>query len=368
MIVGGIVNGIGGRMREPLPLAPRPLPGEAISSWAARIAARYDLSATELDACLPGSRAGGAGHGTMRWLDHRADPGLEAALAAAAQIAPERLRALRIVPDDGSTSCWHREGVAWCPACVQDDVARWGETYERATWRLGCCVLCPDHGVLLKDQCRRCYPASRAHFWHAGGRMTLICVQCRRLPDPPEGEDTDADDSWFLPFDLMATPELNRAVAILQADLSAALAGATSRPGCFVRSAGGLMDAVACLVAGIALGREMRFEPRVDLFTRAPSKPWAVVYELFTPAAASVYCAFGLLAIVAAVLDSLDGQGGASYRWKQSGVAPVITAVSYMAWLNDEARQWLRSASRHWEPPLQKAFWAAAEGRTGNWY
>lgn len=188
---------------------------------------------------------------------------------------------------------------------------------------------------------------------------------CRlaRMPDPPEGEDTDADDSWFLPFDLMATPELNRAVAVLQADLSAALAGAASRPGCFVRSAGGLMDAVACLVVGIALGREMRFEPRVDLFTRAPSKPWAVVYELFTPAAASVYCAFGLLAIVAAVLDSLDGQGGASYRWRQSGVAPVITAVSYMAWLNDEARQWLRSASRHWEPPLQKAFWAAAEGR-----
>jgi hypothetical protein len=251
-----------------------------------------------------------------------ADPGLEAALAAAAQVAPERLRALRIVPGDGSTSCWHREGVAWCPACVQDDVARWGETYERATWRLGCCVLCPDHGVLLKDQCRRCYPASRAHFWHAGGRMTLICVQCRRLPDPPEGEDTDADDSWFLPFDLMATPELNRAVAILQADLSAALAGATSRPGCFVRSAGGLMDAVACLVIGIALGREMRFEPRVDLFTRAPSKPWAVVYELFTPAAASVYCAFGLLAIVAAVLDSLDGQGGqlpVEAEWRRAG-------------------------------------------------
>ena len=55
-------------------------------------------------------------------------------------------------------------------------------------------------------------------------------------------------------------------------------------------------------------------------------------------------------------------------RWRQSGVAPVLTAVSYMAWLNDDARRWPWSASRHWEPPLPKAFRAAAERRTGNWY
>jgi len=230
----------------------------------------------------------------MRWLDYRADPGLEAALAAAAQVAPGRLEALRIVPGDGSTSCWHRDGVAWCRACIQEDLARWGETYERAIWRLGCCVLCQDHGVLLKDQCRRRYPASRAHFRHADGRMTLVCAQCARLPDPLKGEDTDADDSQFLAFDLVATPGLTRIVLALQADLVGALAGvAPDRPGGILRSAGGLIDAVASLVAGIGLGRNMRFKHRVDWFATARSTPWAVAYELFTPADASVDCAFG---------------------------------------------------------------------------
>lgn len=353
-------------MREPLPLAPRPFPGEAISSWAARIAGRYDLSATELVACLPGSCTGGGGHWGMRWLDYRADPGLEAALAAAAQVVPERLQALRIVPGDGSASCWHREGVAWCPACVQEDLARWGETYERAIWRLGCCVLCPDHGVLLKDQCRRCYRDSRAHFRHADGRMTLVCAQCARLPDPPKREDTDRDDSRFIAFDLVATPGLTRIVLALQADLVAALAGvAPDRPGGILRSAGGLIEVMASLVAGIGLGRNMRFERRVDWFATARSKPWAVAYELFTPADASVHCAFGLLGITAAVLDSLNGHVEAGHCWTQEDVAPVITAASFMAWLDDNGRQWLWSASKHWEPPLRTTFWAAVEGRTG---
>ncbi len=367
MIIGGLVGG--GRTREPLPLAPRPLPGEAISSWAARTAARYDLSATDLAARLPGSRAGGAGHWNMRWLDYRADPGLEAALAAGAQVAPERLQALRVVLGDGSTSCWHRAGVAWCPACVHEDLARWGETYEHATWRLGCCVLCPDHGIRLNDQCRRCLPASRAHFGHADGRMTLVCAQCARVLDPPKGEDTDADDNRFLAFDLVATPGLTRTVGALQADLVAALAGvAPDRPGDVLRSAGGLIDVVASLVAGIGLGRDMRFKHRVDWFATARGEAGTVAYELFTPADASVYWAFGMLGIAAAVLDSVNGHDEAGHRWKQDGVAPVITAASFMAWLNDTGRQWLRSASGHWEPPLRKAFWAAAEGRTGNWY
>ena len=41
-------------------------------------------------------------------LDHRGDAELELALATATQMTPDRIRALRIAGDDGSTSCWHR--------------------------------------------------------------------------------------------------------------------------------------------------------------------------------------------------------------------------------------------------------------------
>jgi hypothetical protein len=199
--------------------------------------------------------------------------------------------------------------------------------------------------------------------------MTLVCAKCIRLPDPLKGKDTDADDSRCLAFDLVATPRLTRIVGALQADLVAALAGvAPDRPGGILLSAGGLIDVVASLVVAIELGRNLRFERRVDWFATARSKPWAVAYELFTPADASVDCAFGLLGIAAAVLDSLNGHGEAGHRWKQYGVAPVITAASFMAWLDDSGRQWLRSVSRHWEPPLRKAFWAAVEGQTQRCY
>jgi len=130
----------------------------------------------------------------------------------------------------------------------------------------------------------------------------------------------------------------------------------------------GLIDVVASLVVGIELGRNMRFKRRVDWFAMARSKPGAVAYELFTPADASVFCAFGLLGNTAAVLDSVNSHGEAVHRWKQYGVAPVITAASFMALLNDNGRQWLQSASRHWEPPLRTTFWAAMEGQTGKWH
>ena len=65
-------------MREagPLPLAPRPMPGEAVLSWVARIAARYHLSAPELLACL----RGGVDVGSTRIaeLDWKEDIELEA--------------------------------------------------------------------------------------------------------------------------------------------------------------------------------------------------------------------------------------------------------------------------------------------------
>ena len=65
-----------------LPLAPPPLPDEALSSWIARIAARYDLSADALVRHLLPKEQSVAG--MTRWIDNRSLPRLEAALAEAA--------------------------------------------------------------------------------------------------------------------------------------------------------------------------------------------------------------------------------------------------------------------------------------------
>ncbi len=68
----------------PLPLAPRPYPGEAISSWLRRIAARYDTLADDLARHVLGWAAYWD-HPAER-LDHRADAVLEAAVARATRV------------------------------------------------------------------------------------------------------------------------------------------------------------------------------------------------------------------------------------------------------------------------------------------
>jgi hypothetical protein len=70
------------RAAGPLPIAPGPMPGEAVLSWVARIAARYDLSLSELMACLRGGV--GVYSPRMAALDWKEDLELEGLLARAA--------------------------------------------------------------------------------------------------------------------------------------------------------------------------------------------------------------------------------------------------------------------------------------------
>ena len=166
----------------PLPLAPRPHHGEAISSWMARVAARYDLTADHLASHVLARRP--VGIHRVEHLDHRADAELELALATASRMTPDRIRALRIAGDDGSASCWHRLTSAWCPKCVRTDLLDTREVYERALWRLGCCVMCSVHGIPLEDRCSRCMAGARCRFSAVDGLLRLACTGCERLVDP----------------------------------------------------------------------------------------------------------------------------------------------------------------------------------------
>ncbi len=113
----------------------------------------------------------------------------------------------------------------------------------------------------------------------------------------------------------------------------------------------------------IVLTTNTRFEQRTEVLMatdRILASP--VLYEPVTPAALPSRFAFGALAIVAAVLDSLEAPGEAGHTWEQDGVPPAMDAASFLSWLNDDGRNWLRVRSRHWNRQVNAAFWTACAG------
>ncbi len=299
----------------PLPLAPRPYPGESVSSWVRRVGARYDILGDNLVEHVidrPGRAVGVAST-----LDYRAAPDVEAALAYATRISPATIGDLRITGDDGSNSCWHRWALAWCPKCIRADLASHGELYERAIWRLGSCVVCPEHNVPLEDRCCRCPFEDRCHFSCSGGFLKLACNTCRR----PEGPEPRRMPSWWDDesagaFGTRITPSLNQLIGKLQNDLQAALTGARpSRSWGLLLSAKGLVTAVRHVTFCLIMATTVRCEPRIILPVMMPGGvlvPGAP--EPITPAALSTRAAYGALAISAAALRSLEG-GGETHMW-----------------------------------------------------
>jgi hypothetical protein len=342
-----------------LPIAPRPLCGEAASSWIGRIGARYDIAADDLLTHVIGWRRSTVGAADR--LDYHADFELEAALAMAVSVAPGTIGTLRIAGNDGSDSCWHRTAVVWCPQCIQGDRALRGEVHGRAIWRLGCCVLCPQHQVLLEDTCRRCAFEDRCDFRGSGGFLGLACKTCSRPVGPFPGRQGDA---WQHeepgPFGICLTASLNRLVLALQSDLQAALAGARpKRSWGFTRSAKGLVMAIFDLTLCVVFATRVRCEPRILLPEWSPGAAFIPVQEPVTLAALPLRAAYGVLALAAAALCSLEG-GKRCHHWRPDGGGKVIMdAASLVAWLPVTIRGWLRSQAALWERPAGVALGSA---------
>ena len=347
-----------------LPVVPRPHNGEALSSWIGRIGARYDIAADDLLAHVTDWRRSTVGAADR--LDYHADSELEVALAQAASIAPGTIGKLRIAGDDGSASCWHRTAVVWCPGCIQSDLAQRGEVHGRAIWRLGCCVLCPQHQILLEDTCRRCAFEGRCDFRCSDGLRGLACRICTRPVGPVPGRQGEA---WQHEepgaFGICISASLNRLVLALQSDLQAALVGARPRRSWgFAHSAKGLMMAIRDLTLCLVFAMRMRCEPRI-LLPGQDGAGVAPAREPITLAAVPLRAAYGVLALAAAALGSLEG-GQRCHHWKPDGGGKVIMdAASLVAWLPATTRGWLRSRAAQWERPAGQALGsviAAVEG------
>jgi hypothetical protein len=215
-----------------LPIAPQPQPDEALSSWIARIAARYDLAADDLVRYLLPYETDVSG--IAQWIDVCPWPLLEDALAAAtnrprAHFARQRLAGLAVNPD----VAWPRSTPAWCPLCIARDVAAFGEVYSRKAWMFGGYLICAQHRCLLIASCPLCL----CHVAHrpVNGRLRLWCEQCDRCAD-------NALAPRRIPFWPFGTPQQHgRCVTIrltaearplllqVQSDLLAALRGAESK-------------------------------------------------------------------------------------------------------------------------------------------
>ena len=337
-----------------LPLAPRPLPGEAPSSWVRRIAARYDLEPNDLVRYLLGS--GFPALGRVQRLDTRADPELEGALAEAASIDITRIVRQRVVSNDGTAWSWHRTRPAWCPRCVHDDLRRRGETYERASWRLGCCVFCPEHGLLLEDTCRRCLAEAGCHFRGADGRVKLECDRCTKsvcwTSIPKAGEVASGEGA----FGIRITPEMTTMVLRLQADLKAAFRDRSPHGNHWlVRTAAGLVTVVRDLTESLIWFTGVRVDLPIEWQPIASDRDdIRLVRGPITPAVLRVYGAHGALAMVAAMLQGVSsGRGLKEHRWRLNHDIRIISLETFVACLPVSERQWLWTRAAQWESSLR---------------
>jgi hypothetical protein len=105
-----------------------------------------------------------------------------------------------------------------------------------------------------------------------------------------------------------------------------------------------VLDVTVCLV----LATGVRCEPRIVFPAWRPGEAFAPLREPITPAALSVGAAYGVLAIAAAVLRSLDHRAE-RHHWCPDGVKAALDMSSFVAWLPAETGRWLRSRSAAWD-------------------
>jgi hypothetical protein len=205
------------------------LPNESLSSWLARLAARYDLSASGLATALLRGHERDADdaaiHHYLRHLDLVACPAFDRVLACAAQLDLPAVQALR-------RSCcrdWSRAGPPpWCQGCIATAAARDGELHWPAEWMFAFWVICPVHRCLLGRSCPSC--ARDCFARPIAGRLRLWCPACARdvttqaFTRPPLWPLSEPPRSRICPA-IVVDSRLRKTLMRMQADLLRAVSG-----------------------------------------------------------------------------------------------------------------------------------------------
>lgn len=174
-----------------LPVAPRPFRDELLSSWVARVAARYGAEPLELMVHLAGQ--GGRDAGARQVDDVAPDMGLLMLWAKACRIDPERLRRRSLASRyPAQPRDWFlTETVPVCLACFDADVAVGRDAYLRVNWRLTEQVVCPVHRTMLLDRCPACRGHLRPSLRMLNGLLRPFCRKCEAVLTGGGGEAED---------------------------------------------------------------------------------------------------------------------------------------------------------------------------------
>ncbi|SMH26317.1 TniQ protein [Mesorhizobium australicum] len=176
-----------------LPMAPRPRRDELLSSWMARVACRYGLTAEELAGHFAGDgNSFSTPTPTPTTIDDRAPTVDQAqAWARACGVDPERLQRLSLSwRYPLRARAWYvSRGPEWTPsivtgstpvclACFAADQSAGRDGYLRAGWMLAERCICPTHGELLLDRCLSCHRRLSVAFRLLDGRARPVCSSC----------------------------------------------------------------------------------------------------------------------------------------------------------------------------------------------
>ncbi|MGA1859859.1 TniQ family protein [Azospirillum sp. 11R-A] len=360
-----------------LPLAPRPMEDELLSSWLSRVACRYDLDGGALRGILttPGDDAEALP--TMNGLDYRPAHEEIAALATAARLPVERLSILALktanptwprhwyawdwgVLDQTNGTERYADALApgWCDLCLNEDHATGRHTYLRRHWAYAAVGFCHRHRLPLRHLCPFCQTASTLRFVPSDGGARLFCGDCGR----PLDEYATAGPKDAAASSCADNSPIGRAwsaVMAFETDLCRALNRRTpaarwmgrTRPAAFIAAT---EDLIVALMAGqgayprehainafdsAAFPSPGKFRSRVDLQYWACCVPPARRRSL-------------LAAVVSLLLDEeasalVSESWFGSYRWTAS--------LDWLfRWLGESQRAWLVARSAEWPELLRQ--------------
>lgn len=177
------------------PFRPKPVPGELLSSYIARIAGGLGMKPITFLNSIMGSRKNLLAQDLDNFgpakLVQRISEGCEVEAEAIAACTLPSLEGLLIhnlkkkgrnawiLPTTVDNCTRHRPGLQFCPACLREE-----KPHFRMVWRLAFATACTRHGTVLRDRCPHCaepiHPLEMVEPWRCHR-----CAEDMRLPTRP---------------------------------------------------------------------------------------------------------------------------------------------------------------------------------------
>lgn len=174
--------------RRVLPIAPRPIGGELLSSWQGRVACRYGLCGDGLAALL-GAKPDRGRVTRFAERDFAPDAAQIRAWARACRLDDGILRALVLSARSRPQGCyvWGEGTQAGafrtpvCVACLDEDVDAGGDHHIRRAWVHVETLTCSRHDRVLAEMCPHCLSSTGWRFGMCDRDARVVCVRCARV-------------------------------------------------------------------------------------------------------------------------------------------------------------------------------------------